>query len=138
MMLSAGRELLARAECLVPVPLHASRLWSRRFNQAALLAGRIGRETGLPAELGALRRVRRTVSQVDLGWRERRANVEGAFTVDARRAKRLRGRHVLLVDDVITTGATVEACARALKSAGAQEVDVLALALVTDYPAFYD
>jgi ComF family protein len=138
MLRGAGHELLAHADCLIPMPLHRWRLWSRRFNQAALLALRLGRDTGLPVELDALRRLKRTASQVDLSWHERRANVEGAFAVPAGKADKVRGRHVLLIDDVITTGATVEACARALKQAGAKEVDVLALALVADYPVFYD
>jgi len=138
MLRGAGRDLIPQAECLVPVPLHRWRLWQRRFNQAALLAGRLSRATGLPVEFDTLRRVRRTTSQVDLGWHERRRNVEAAFAVDPKKAARIAGRHVLLIDDVITTGATVEACARTLKAAGAREVDVLALAIVTDYPAFYD
>lgn len=138
MLRSAGHELLAHAECLIPVPLHRWRLWHRRFNQSALLAGRLSRDTGLPAEFNTLLRVRRTPSQVDLGWHERRRNVETAFAVHPDRADRIAGRHVLLIDDVITTGATVEACARTLKAAGAKDVDVLALAIVADYPAFYD
>jgi ComF family protein len=138
MMRSAGHELIPAADCLVPVPLHRWRLWHRRFNQAAMLAGRLGRMTGLPVEFQALARVKRTVSQVNLSWDERRRNVEAAFAVLPGHAERIQGRHVLLIDDVVTTGATVEACARVLKAAGAREVDVLALALVADYPVFYD
>jgi ComF family protein len=138
MLHSAGHELLAQADCLIPVPLYRWRLWQRRFNQSALLAGRLSRDTGLPAEFGTLLRVKSTQSQVDLGWHERRRNVEAAFAVPPDKAERVAGRHVLLIDDVITTGATVEACARTLKAAGAKEVDVLALAIVADYPAFYD
>ena len=138
MLCGAGRDLIRTADCLIPVPLHPWRLWRRRFNQAALLAGRLSQATGLAAEFTVLRRIKRTVSQVNLSWQERRANVEAAFAIDPKRAQRVRGRHVLLIDDVITTGATVEACARALKAAGAVEVDVLAIALVADYPTFYD
>ena len=138
MLRSAGHELLAQADCLIPVPLYRWRLWQRRFNQSALLAGRLSRDTGLPAEFGTLLRVKSTQSQVDLGWHERRRNVEAAFAVPPDKAERVAGRHVLLIDDVITTGATVEACAHTLKAAGAKEVDVLALAIVADYPAFYD
>jgi ComF family protein len=134
----AGRDLLGSADFLVPVPLHRWRLWRRRFNQAALLAGRLSHDAGIPVEFAVLQRVKRTVSQVNLGWQERRANVDAAFAVHPKRAERVRGRHVLLIDDVITTGSTVEACARALKAAGARQVDVLALAMVADYPAFYD
>jgi ComF family protein len=135
---SAGRELIPRADLLVPVPLHRWRLWHRRFNQAALLARGLGRDTGKPVEYGTLLRLKRTPSQVDLDWQQRRANVDTAFSVPPKKAAHLQGRHILLIDDVITTGATVEACARALKAAGADEVDVLALAIVADYPAFYD
>ena len=138
MLRGAGHELLAAADCLVPVPLHPLRLWQRRFNQAALLAGRLGKATGLPVEHTALRRVKRTASQVSLSWSERRSNMEAAFAVAAGQEDRISGRHVLLIDDVITTGATVEACARVLKEAGAREVDVLALALVADNAAFFD
>jgi ComF family protein len=138
MLRGAGRELLAQADCLVPVPLHRLRLWHRRFNQAGLLAKRLSRDTGIPAHFDALRRVRRTTSQVSLGWQERRSNVAAAFAISPKSAGKIAGRHVLLIEDVITTGATVEACARTLKGAGASEVDVLALALVTDYPGFYD
>jgi ComF family protein len=133
MLRGAGHELLAGADCLVPVPLHPWRLWQRRFNQAALLAGRLGKMTELPVEHGALRRVKRTASQVRLSWNERRANVDTAFALGPGQESRLTGRSVLLIDDVITTGATVEACARVLKAAGAREVNVLALALVDDY-----
>jgi ComF family protein len=138
MLRSAGRELLTPADCLMPVPMHPLRLWRRRFNQAALLAGRLGRDTGIPVEFAVLKRIKRTVSQVNLGWQERRANVDAAFAVHPKRTERVRGRHVLLIDDVITTGSTVEACARVLKAAGARQVDVLALAMVANYPAFYD
>lgn len=138
MLRAAGHELIARADCLVPVPMHRWRLWHRRFNQAAMLATRLGALTELPVEHRVLARVRHTVSQVNLSWKERRRNVEAAFAVSSRQVERVRGRHVLLIDDVITTGATAEACARALKGAGASEVDVLAMALIADYQDFYD
>ncbi len=128
----AGRDLLADADILVPVPLARWRLWRRRFNQSALLADALARETGLPMEPLALLRVRATRSQVGLTRAQRRKNVAGAFRVAPRRRHRIDGQAVLLVDDVITTGATAEACARALRRAGARRVDVLALALVTD------
>lgn len=128
----AGAELLSDAELLVPVPLYRSRLWSRRFNQSAMLAQSVGRIARLPVELFALKRVRATASQVGLSVKQRRRNVAGAFRVEARRADRVRGKRIIVVDDVITTGATVEACARALKRAGAARVDVLALARAID------
>lgn len=130
-MSDAGRGLIAQADVIAPVPLHPWRLLRRRFNQSAVLAGRLARAHGKPVVLG-LKRVRYTRQQVGLAFGERRANVEGAFRVAPRQAAAFAGKRVLLIDDVITTGATVEACAIALKDAGASSVDVLALARVTD------
>ncbi|RIA55360.1 ComF family protein [Dichotomicrobium thermohalophilum] len=130
-MSDAGRALIAEADVIAPVPLHPWRLLRRRFNQSAVLAGRLARAHDKPMVLG-LKRVRYTQQQVGLAFGERRANVEGAFRVPPGRAQALAGKHVLLIDDVITTGATVEACALALKDAGATAVDVLAVARVTD------
>jgi ComF family protein len=128
----AGRELLAGADLIAPVPLSRWRLLSRRFNQAAILAQELSRLTGLPIDPQVLRRTRSTKTQVGLTHDQRRRNVAGAFSVPANRRARLHGQNVLLVDDVITTGATAEACARTLKRAGAARVDVLALAMVTN------
>ena len=129
---SAGSELLRDADLIMPVPLHRVRLWKRRFNQAAILAGRLSAATGLPIELSALRRVRRTASQVGLSRGERQHNVAAAFAVAPGAAPRIRGKRIVLVDDVITTGATLGACAQALQDAGAARVDCLALAMVVD------
>lgn len=126
----AGAPLLAEAELVVPVPLHWSRLFSRRYNQSALLALAVGRLAGLPVAPDLIVRRRRTRSQGGLGRAGRRRNVQGAFAVPRRRRARLAGRHVLLVDDVYTTGATADACARALLQAGAAAVDLLTLARV--------
>jgi ComF family protein len=123
---------LAGADVIVPVPLARLRLLSRRFNQAAILGHEVSRLTGIPAAPLALGRRRRTPPQVGLTRDQRRQNVAGAFVVAPGRTARLAGAKVVLIDDVITTGATAEACARALKQAGAVRVDVLALALVTD------
>jgi ComF family protein len=131
-LVEAGRELLADAEIVVPVPLARRRLLARRFNQAAVLAREVSRLTGLGYEPQLLARTRATASQVGLSRGQRRRNVAGAFAVPRRLAPRAEGRKILLVDDVITTGSTVGACARALRRAGAARVDVLALALVTD------
>jgi len=128
----AGRELLADAEVIVPVPMGRLRLILRRYNQAAILAGEVSRLSGVPMVPLALRRARKAARQVGLTRAQRRENVAGAFKVIPKRAAEISGKCVLLVDDVVTTGATVEACARALKRAGAVRVDVLALALVCD------
>ena len=128
----AGAEILADADLIVPVPLHRWRLFRRRFNQAAILAQEVARETKIPCDPLSLVRVRWTPSQVGLSPTERQRNLAGAFAVAARAREQIAGRNLVLVDDVITTGATVSACARVLKRAGAGRVDVLALALVTD------
>lgn len=128
-MRRAGAELLADADLIVPVPLHRTRLFRRRFNQSAELARLLS--SGQPAFAPmALRRVKRTRSQVGLGPSERQANVRGAFEVPAAHLPDIKGKRVLLVDDVFTTGATVSAAVRALKRGGAREVDVLVFARV--------
>jgi len=128
----AGRELLAEADALVPVPLHWRRLWARRFNQSAMLAGAISSESGVPVVGGALKRVKATAQQVGLSRTERAANVQGAFCVPSEGKAAVAGRRLVLVDDVLTSGATVEGCARALLRAGAANVDVLIFARVAD------
>jgi ComF family protein len=128
----AGRELVPGLDVIVPVPLSRLRLIVRKFNQAAVLAGELARQTGVPMDPLLLARIRRTRSQVGMTREQRRRNVAGAFRVPARRRPRLAGRNVLLVDDVLTTGATADACARTLRRAGAARVDVLTLALVTN------
>lgn len=130
MMARSGHDLEASAEVVVPVPLHRRRLLSRRFNQSALLAMGIARRYTLPHEPTALDRVRPTRHQLGLSASERRRNVASAFAVSEARRDRIAGRRVLLVDDVMTTGATVEACTRALRRAGAAGVDVLVFARV--------
>ena len=131
----AGAELLADADLVMPVPLTRVRLATRRFNQAALLTQEVARLTSRRYEPLALQRIKRTPSQVGLTRDQRRENVAGAFAVDGAAKPTLAGAKVVLIDDVITTGATARACARVLKRAGAARVDVLALAMVTD-PAF--
>jgi predicted amidophosphoribosyltransferase len=131
-MARAGAELLARADLLAPVPLHWRRLVARRYNQAALLAGRLAAGAGRPCIPDLLRRSRPTPALGDRGAAERAALLEGAFTVSSGGAARIAGRRVLLVDDVMTSGATAEACAHALLAAGAAGVDVLAAARVPD------
>jgi ComF family protein len=129
-MSRAGTTLLESTELIVPVPLHWTRLATRRFNQAALLAQAVGRMAALPVLSQALIRRRATRSQGHLGRLARFRNVKGAIAVAERQAGAVANRRILLVDDVVTTGATVESAAKALLSAGARNVDVLALAKV--------
>ena len=123
-MRTAGSELVQSCDAVVPVPLHPSRRRERGFNQAEDLANHIG----LPV-VRALKRTRHTATQTVLPAAERQANVAGAF-VAARQARDIRDRAVLLIDDVRTTGATLEACAKALRDAGAREVCALTAARV--------
>jgi ComF family protein len=130
MMARAGAELLLNADVIVPVPLHRSRLWWRRFNQAMALAGALSRTSGVPCDPFLLARVKRTRSQVGLTRTQRGDNLQGAFRVPADAKPHLANKRVLLVDDVVTTGATANACSRALLRAGAKTVDVLSFARV--------
>jgi ComF family protein len=129
-MAAAAPELLERAEILVPVPLHWRRLLQRGYNQAGLLAGHLGRGARRPVAHAALRRLRATPSLGERGAAERAALLADVFAVPGREACRIAGRRVLLVDDVITSGATASACARALLAAGAARVDAIAVARV--------
>jgi ComF family protein len=126
----AGADLVADADAIAPVPLHWTRLFSRRYNQAALLALALGTHAGLPVVPDLLIRRRRTPSQGRMSATGRARNVAGAFSLNARRLAFLEGRRILLIDDVLTTGATVESCARVLLRGGAAAVDVLTLARV--------
>lgn len=132
LMAGAGQELLADADLIVPVPLYRARLWQRRYNQAALLAVELSRLSGVVHATDLLQRARATRSQVGLNITDRRRNVRGAFTLPGNAKAAIAGRRVLLIDDVITTGATAGACAKALLDGGAAEVDVLAFAMVTN------
>ena len=131
-MARAGRELLDDADVLVPVPLHWRRGWSRRYNQSGALARSIERQTGVAVAPEALRRIRRTEQQIGLSRPQRASNVQGAFKVAPDRQHVVAGRRVVLIDDVLTSGATVDACARALLRAKAASVDVLVFARVVD------
>src|ERR1700733_4645362 len=128
----AGRELLDEADALVPVPLHWRRRWARRFNQSAMLAAAVSAASGVPIAAGALKRVKFTAQQVGLSRAERATNVQGAFRVPAEGKPEVVGRRLLLVDDVLTSGATAEGCAKALLRAGARHVDVLVFARVAE------
>jgi len=129
-MMRAGAELVADAEAVVPVPLHRGRFFRRRFNQSAELARALCRLSGRRFLPDAVVRIRATRQQVGLGAREREENVRGAFAVPPRARIGVAGRRVLVVDDVYTTGMTAAAVARALRRAGAAEVDVLTFARV--------
>jgi ComF family protein len=127
----AGRELLSQADIIVPVPLARWRLVQRQFNQSALLAAEVSKMTGVPWNPSLLAKTRSTRPQVQLAGAARRDNLKGAFLVPARLRPGLAGRRVVLLDDVITTGTTMEACTRTLLAAGASGVDVLALAIAS-------
>lgn len=127
-MRQAGAEFLSEAELLVPVPLHWTRLFARRYNQAAVLALAIAKAGGPSVSADCLIRRRRTPPQGRKNAEARRRNVAGAFAL--RRPAAIAGKRVVVIDDVLTTGATVEECARVLKRGGAARVEVLALARV--------
>jgi ComF family protein len=128
----AGHEILSDADLLVPVPLARWRLISRRFNQAQILAAETGKQTQKPVNPSALVRSRSTKHQVGLTRLQRSRNVAGAFRVPPGELAAVSGKAIVLIDDVITTGATASAAAKALKRAGARRVDVLALAIVAN------
>lgn len=129
-MMRAGAELIADAEVVVPVPLHWRRFFTRRFNQSAELARAIAALSDRPFEPTAMQRVKVTRQQVGLGLSERQDNVRAAFRVPPKYDHAVRGRRILLVDDVYTTGATVFSAVKALKKSGAAAVDVLTFARV--------
>jgi ComF family protein len=133
-MARAGRELLDGADMLIPVPLHWRRGWSRRYNQSGALARAIARQSDVKLRGDVLQRLRATEQQVGLSRPQRASNVQGAFGVSADRRSDVHGARVILVDDVLTSGATVDACARALLRAKAAQVDVLVFARVVDTP----
>ncbi len=124
----AGSELLEKTDIIIPVPLHYFRFVQRRYNQSALLAHALSGKTGIKHLHNALNRTRRTVSQTGLSRAQREKNVRGAFSVNKRYAREIKGKYILLVDDVMTTGATLEQCAKTLLKSGAMQVNVLTLA----------
>lgn len=129
-MVRAGRDLLDGADIIAPVPLHWTRLLARRYNQSAILARHIARAGGPVCVPDLLARTRRTPSQGAMSRKERASNVRGAFSLSPRYQDAVKGRRIVLVDDVLTTGATAGHCARTLRKAGAAGVDVLTLARV--------
>lgn len=127
-LMQSGAPLLAHADLLIPVPLHYWRLVKRRYNQAALIADVLGKEAGLPVRKLVLQRTRPTPSQGHLSRADRAANVKGAFTVPINKVPYIKDKHVILVDDVMTTGATLAQCATVLLRSGARRVDCLTVA----------
>lgn len=132
LMRRAGDDVLGQADAVVPVPLHRWRLWRRRYNQSALLAQRIARASGCAFRPDLLERIRPTRPQVGLDIAARHSNVRRAFAVPSRSASHVYGKNIVLVDDVLTTGATAAACTGALRAAGAKRVAVLTFALVLE------
>jgi ComF family protein len=128
----AAADLLPEIDAVVPVPLHRWRLLRRRYNQAAEIARPLARAAGVAYFPGALARRRPTGTQGGKSGDARRLNVAGAFETPKGWRERVRGRRLLLIDDVLTTGATAESCARALKAAGAARVDVAVIARVKE------
>ncbi|SNB65273.1 comF family protein [Arboricoccus pini] len=128
-MVEAGREILAEADIILPVPLHRWRLLRRGFNQCSLLARRISHFTGVPTEDNILRRTRQTRSQQGLNARARHSNITPAtFAISPKRAHLVQNARIVLIDDVLTTGTTLAACAQVLKQHGACSVTALTLA----------
>lgn len=130
-LVRAGAGFVPPDALVVPCPLHPMRLMARRYNQAAMLAIAFGKATGRELALDALRRVKRTPPQKEMSAAERKRNVAGAFAAADSWRDRLEGRRIVLIDDVLTTGATLSAATRAIKKAGATRVDALVLARVS-------
>ena len=131
MLETAGAELLADSDLIAPVPLHRWRLLQRGYNQAALLANTLAHDGERQVVPDLLQRIQATASQQGLGGEQRKRNINaGAFRLHPRHRASITGRRVLLIDDVLTTGATVTACTRVLMRSGAAAVDVLAIARV--------
>ena len=127
---AAGQDMLMEADILVPVPLHRWRLIRRRYNQAAVLTQRLGRETGIPVLLDALCRTRNTQTQGHLKAGERAKNVRKAFIFREKYKKVIQGKNIVLIDDVYTTGSTIKECVKALKKFNPNQIDVLTIARV--------
>lgn len=130
-MMRAGATMLPQTDVIVPVPLHARRLWQRRYNQSALLAQTLARAANKTCLPDGLSRKRHTIPQKGLSRSERHSNVRGAFAVTPRHAEKIKGKNIMVIDDVFTSGATLNECARVLKRADAANVFVLTLARVT-------
>lgn len=137
-MVRAGEDILVPDATIVPVPLHRWRMVKRRYNQSAELGRQIAGLSSANYQPGVLARIRPTKQQVGLGAKQRQRNVLGAFRVPTEKEIYVRGRHVVLIDDVYTSGATLQACARALRRKGAEKVDCLTFARVFGGVAIHD
>lgn len=124
----AGADLIAGSDIIIPVPLHYFRFVQRRFNQSALLAQAVSKKTKVKNISNGLKRIRHTTPQTGLTKTQRKDNVKGAFVVNPRYAASIKGKNILLIDDVLTTGSTIEQCTKTLLKAGAMQVNVLTLA----------
>lgn len=129
-MLRAGSDILSKTELLIPVPLHWRRLFVRQYNQSTLLAMYLSGLTGIPTQTGIIKRIKATSKQGHKTYKQRHLNVKGAFVVSADKAALVKNKSVTLIDDVYTTGATINECARILQSNGVKEIRVLTLARV--------
>lgn len=130
-LLRSGKLLIDDCDAIVPVPLHYKRLWQRRYNQSAVLAASLAAASGKPVFTQVLKRTRSTIPQKGLTRKERTLNVKNAFSIDPKDAHFIAERNILLIDDVFTSGATLNACSEKLKSAGCAKVFVLTIARVT-------
>ena len=129
-LLQAGQGMLEKADYLVPVPLHRWRIFKRRFNQSALMAQYLSKETKIPCLLDALYRTRATETQGHLKPEQRKRNVRNAFAVTPNKKDIIKNKNIILLDDVYTTGSTVSECSKTLLKAGAASVSILTLARV--------
>lgn len=130
-LLRSGKDMIERSDAIIPVPLHYKRLWHRRYNQSAVLAASLAAASGKTVLTQVLKRARSTIPQKGLTRKERILNVKNAFLIDPKDTHYIAGRNILLVDDVFTSGATLNACAEKLKSTGCAKVFVLTIARVT-------
>jgi ComF family protein len=130
MMCHTGRELFKLSDIIVPMPLHPWRLWTRRFNQAALLASTVSQISGLPWHGNICTRIKNTPSQIYLKRAQREKNLKQAFALQNTHSGKIKNRRVLIIDDVFTTGASVNSLSETLKKAGAETVNVLTFARV--------
>lgn len=124
----SASDLIDEADLIVAVPLHRIRLFTRRYNQSSLLANSLAKLTKKPIHHNMLRRTKNTKPQAGMMFKQRILNVRGAFKINAKYADLIKGKNIILIDDVMTTGATIEACAKAIKKAGASKVTALTVA----------